>query len=154
MVRLAQTLGRIPATPWRAEASEFNTTRAVTNEPSPREMQKTENQDLAMAVLAQTIGAFTTNLKLLATTALSVQLRGLAVCLRNSSCWLALRASVLRRAVSQTMRPLLHRGASSVSVGRMPLRPAFPVLVRLQVTRQAKRQCSQKVPPFTSTNSA
>ena len=36
--------------------------------------------------------------------------------------WLALRAGVLRRAVSSWVRPLLHRGTCSVSVGRMPLR--------------------------------
>jgi hypothetical protein len=39
-----------------------------------------------------------------------------------SCCWLALRAGVLRRAVSSWVRPLLHRGSCSVSVGRMPLR--------------------------------
>ena len=39
-----------------------------------------------------------------------------------SCCWLALRAGVLRRAVSSWVRPLLHRGTCSVSVGRMPLR--------------------------------
>ena len=37
---------------------------------------------------------------------------------------LALRAGVLRRAVSSTVRPLLHRRTSSGSVGRMPLRPS------------------------------
>ena len=36
--------------------------------------------------------------------------------------WLALRAGVLRRAVSSSVRPLLHRGTCSVSVGHMPLR--------------------------------
>ena len=36
--------------------------------------------------------------------------------------WLALRAGVLRRAVSSWVRPLLHLGTCSVSVGRMPLR--------------------------------
>ena len=36
--------------------------------------------------------------------------------------WLALRAGVLRRAVSSWVRPLLHRGTCSVSVGHMPLR--------------------------------
>ena len=39
-----------------------------------------------------------------------------------SCCWLALRAGVLRRAVRSWVRPLLHRGTCSVSVGRMPLR--------------------------------
>ncbi len=39
-----------------------------------------------------------------------------------SCCWLALRAGVLRRAVSSWVRPLLHRGTCSASVGRMPLR--------------------------------
>ena len=45
------------------------------------------------------------------------------------SWWLALRAGVLRRAVSSSVRPLLHRGTSSGSVGRMPLRsgPALAV---------------------------
>ena len=36
--------------------------------------------------------------------------------------WLALRAGVLRRAVSSWVRPLLQHQTSSVSVGRMPLR--------------------------------
>ena len=39
--------------------------------------------------------------------------------------WLALRAGVLRRAVSSWVRPLLQHRTSSVSVGRMPLRPAL-----------------------------
>ena len=40
--------------------------------------------------------------------------------------WLALRAGVLRRAVSSWVRPLLQHRTSSVSVGRMPLRPTLP----------------------------
>ena len=40
--------------------------------------------------------------------------------------WLALRAGVLRRAVSSWVRPLLQHGTSSDSVGRMPLRPPLP----------------------------
>ena len=36
----------------------------------------------------------------------------------SSSCWLALRAGVLRRAVSPTTRPMLHRRPPSVTVGR------------------------------------
>ena len=39
--------------------------------------------------------------------------------------WLALRAGVLRRAVSSWVRPLLHHSTSSVSVGRMPFGPAL-----------------------------
>ena len=38
---------------------------------------------------------------------------------------LALRAGVLRRAVSSWVRPLLHHSTSSVSVGRMPFGPAL-----------------------------
>jgi len=41
------------------------------------------------------------------------------------SCWLALRAGVLRRAVSSWVRPVLQHRTSSVSVGRMPLCPAL-----------------------------
>jgi len=43
----------------------------------------------------------------------------------QASWWLALRARVLRRAVSPWVRPLLQHRTSSVSVGRMPLRPAL-----------------------------
>jgi hypothetical protein len=43
----------------------------------------------------------------------------------QASWWLALRASLLRRAVSSWVRPLLQHSTSSVSVGRMPLRPAL-----------------------------
>ena len=41
---------------------------------------------------------------------------------RNSSLWLALRAGVLRRAVSQTARPVLRPGEGKVCAGRVALR--------------------------------
>ena len=43
----------------------------------------------------------------------------------QASWWLALRAGVLRRAVSSWVRPLLQHRTSSVSVGRMPIHPAL-----------------------------
>ena len=60
--------------------------------------------------------------------AAAVQLRQQSVPLTDQyfSCWLALRAGVLRRAVSSWVRPLLQHGTSSVSVGRLPLRPPLP----------------------------
>ena len=56
---------------------------------------------------------------------------------RDSSWWLAVRAGVLRRAVSHTVRPLLRIRGSSVSVGRMPLRSA--IAVRHQVCGTPQR---------------
>ena len=41
---------------------------------------------------------------------------------RNSSLWLALRAGVLRRAVSQTARPVLRPFGATVCAGRVVLR--------------------------------
>ena len=56
-------------------------------------------------------------------TAATVQLRQQSAPLIDQyfSCWLALRASVLRRAVSSPTRPALHRRPSSVTVGREAL---------------------------------
>ena len=46
----------------------------------------------------------------------------------RSSWWLALRAGVLRRAFSLSVRPGLRYGASFGSVGRISLRSPVPVL--------------------------
>jgi len=60
-----------------------------------------------------------------------------------ASWWLALRAGVLRRAASCWVRPLLRCRTPSVSVGRMPLRPARVPLPTSSCAR-ARPVCSSK----------
>jgi hypothetical protein len=73
----------------------------------------------------------------------------------QASWWLALRAGVLRRAASSWVRPLLHHSTSSVSVGRMPLRPALLAFCsKVLRIRQASALVQSWLGQHTSTSAA
>ena len=81
-----------------------------------------QSQDKARMVVVLGIEAFAGTIKNIGPVAVLACIPYKLANAALSCCWLALRAGVLRRAASSWVRPLLHRGACSVSVGRMPLR--------------------------------
>ena len=79
------------------------------------------NQDMGRTVAHPTIGASASSFNNSCAVVARLCLQQRPSRAASSSCWLALRAGVLRRAVSRTTRPILHRRPPSVTVGREAL---------------------------------
>ena len=79
------------------------------------------NQDMARKLATRTINASASNFNDSCAVVALLCTQQWPAKAASSSCWLALRAGVLRRAVSRTTRPMLHRRPPSVTVGREAL---------------------------------
>ncbi len=79
------------------------------------------NQDMARTVAPRTVSASASNFSNSCKGAIPLCNQQRSAKATSTSWWLALRAGVLRRAVSSTTRPILHQRSASVTVGREAL---------------------------------